>query len=280
MSLYGTCEECDSIEIVLNVRQGEIVCTNCGLVKESRYLDDTYYGNQSFNNGEMDKCSPPTIETPLTRRTPRLLREVIGALIHVDSPYTIVNMATDLYHTAIDKLGGDKRGTRKRAIIAAAVHVVCQVYNCGLNPLHIYAACGVQPWLDYSVITTTWKSVTGFQKWMMAVQNNDSITRMVHSNTHIPHESTKDVIKIVVQLREKVELYLKCRTKASKFHATLIFIACGIFGCPLTPKDVQEAYGITPVTLNKHERLVQEALEAVDAVDAVEAVEAGKTSTL
>ena len=49
------CEECLSIELVINHVEGTIVCQNCGLVQQSRIIDDSSewrtFSSETSNSG-------------------------------------------------------------------------------------------------------------------------------------------------------------------------------------------------------------------------------------
>lgn len=266
MSCFGICDECNGINLIINVREGEIVCRDCGLVKETKYLDDTCVGNMTYHDMESN-FTPTYKDTTYNGRgfeepkTEQSIKAVIEEMLQCDGTYHIVHTANNLYHEAFKSLG-DKRGARKRAIMAAAVHCAFKIHRCGISPLDVYLAFDVEAWLDYSSICMCWRSLTEYQKIMMAMEREDCITRMVYANDKIPLSDAWKITKVSIQLRDKVECYLKSRTKASKLTATLIYIACGIIGCKLSHDDVQRLYDVTPMTLKKHERLVQEALKA------------------
>lgn len=52
-SSKNRCQDCQQAEFVMNRAEGTLVCTNCGLVNESRIIDETSeWRNFSNENGD------------------------------------------------------------------------------------------------------------------------------------------------------------------------------------------------------------------------------------
>lgn len=260
-----TCNDCGSINLITHVADGDIVCRDCGLVKQGCYLDDTYNYNKSFND-DILPCyeTQNIIEKPVDCSMLNIIKEVYDTLFEGDNNHNLIVSTMHLCEVAKNSMK-NKKGSHKRAIIAAAVYCTCRFQKRGKRAEDIYKLLRIDVWQDFSAVCQAWKDLKEFSNVgnITSGDNTSIATRMVYDNKFIPEGKQWDVLKTIKKLMSIIEAStMKSNVRLSKLNASLIFIACEINCCSVSRANICDLYGISSITLKKHEALIQEVLKA------------------
>jgi transcription initiation factor TFIIIB Brf1 subunit/transcription initiation factor TFIIB len=265
------CKDCSSDRLVIHTRDGDLVCTQCGLVNESRMIVEDYLSNHdvfgqcgkdnimaSFNNYD---------DTVYHKASIRDLREMTEKLFGFESCEDVTQAAVDLYDK-VTKAYNDNtvkktlKHKKRLAIMASCIQYICMSLKKGMNPEVIYSHFGVPLWQEYSTVCQYLKDTR--QDECVAC-DDDMISRMVASHPAIHGDKSWQIIQAARQLKGKVDHILTNFTKSSKLSACFIYIACKTLHLNVSKASIQTVYGVSSVTLLKHEKMIQKALSKVDA---------------
>lgn len=245
----NVCNDCGSDQLLIHWREGDIVCSQCGLVKEERILDDTYYGNKHFD----EDVQPAFCDNPQNETVQWAIEILLG-----DGNSLLIDLCTQLFD-AIGKTSGKRlKGKTRRAALAAAIYCTSKYHNRGLKAEVIYSMFEIDLWFMYSDMCVMWNACPEFKK-IITCLTDDEINRMVYSNFDIPFEATKKVCKYCNVLKKTVGSYLT-NAKVSKLNACFIYIACQQLNLQISKKNIHNAYGVSIATLTKHEGMIQDIL--------------------
>lgn len=246
------CDDCGSHKLVVHWREGDIVCSQCGLVKEERILDDTYYGNKPFEEDEQ-----PVFSNEAQNET---IKWAIESLLG-DGNTLLIDLCTQMFHAIGRTLGKSMRGKTRRAVIAAAIYSASKYHKRGLTAEAIYCMFEIDVWFMYSDICALWNACPEF-KAILTCSIDDALARMIYSNQDIPFDMTKQVHKYCNILRDAVGSHLT-NAKISKLNACFVYIACQQSNLHISKKDIHKAYGVSIATLTKHESMIQDILKHI-----------------
>lgn len=237
--IVNKCQDCGSHKLVLHTREGDLVCTNCGLVNASRLiLDDSI---------EDDNCSHKEYEH---KQNERDFCEMIETFFGYQDCEQVKKEACKLFVEAYKK-----KSKMIKAIMAAALYVASSKFNMGINPKNIYGFFGVPMWAHYSEINSCWAT-----RDRSNLQQDNMLARLVYAYDGIPKDKKKEVLKMARELKNKTASFLNGCTKTSKLSACYIVIACDICGCTVSKESIQQVFGVSMLTYHKHEKLIQNVL--------------------
>ena len=260
-----TCNDCGSFNLITHVADGDIVCRDCGLVKQGCYLDDTYYYNKNFNdNGVTCYESQNIIETSVDCSMMNIVKEVYDTIFAGENNHNLIVETMHLCELAKNSLK-NKKGSHRRAIIAAAIYCICRFKKRGKKAEDIYKLLCIDVWQDFSVVCQAWKDLKEFSNILCITSgdNTSIVTRMVYDNKFIPEGKQWDILKTIKKLMSIIEASsMKSNVRLSKLNASLIFIACEVNCCSVSRANICDLYGISSITLKKHEALIQEVLKS------------------
>jgi transcription initiation factor TFIIIB Brf1 subunit/transcription initiation factor TFIIB len=248
------CDDCGSHKLVIQWREGDIVCSQCGLVKEERILDDTYYGNKPYD----EDIQPALCSNEAQNET---IKWAIESLLG-DGNTILIDLCTQMFHAIGRTSGKSLRGKTRRAVIAAAIYCASKYHKRGLTAEAIYSMFEIDMWFMYSDICVLWSTCPEFKAVFATTTIDDALARMVYSNLDIPFDATKQVLKYCNILRDAVGSHLT-NAKVSKLNACFVYIACQQSNLDISKKDIHKAYGVSMATLTKHETMIQDILEHI-----------------
>ena len=256
------CNACNSYD--LREYHGDLTCINCGLVKYTHMVDDTYIGNCingneycNDNYGSMPikyKCTlsndvaqkarfknvlqtfslDDTVnqialewfsDTKELKVTPKKLRYIYGVCIYCASIYT-------------------QRGISMHYIAYKLQISQTDIYKFLPRVLELWVS---KPWY----ISLTSKLST----------HSDKLTRMLYNLPCIPSEKAFDVLKPSRALYKKINNYPSLNAvKSHTLTACCIYIGAGIAGVKLKKSQFCKEVGVSMPTLKSHEFMIQNVL--------------------
>jgi hypothetical protein len=258
------CKDCHSAKLVLCHQDGDIVCTSCGLVQEAHVIDDTLYGNTTYDDNDICITHYERLNTSQDiKYTIKDMFNKASAHILGDEFYNIINDACALY-TSVSQL---HKGKHNKALCCACFLYACKNINTEVEPSKVYAFFGVRMWMHYSkyIILIEQSMKHSSRQQGCAAQNssmnNSMLKRMVYDCPHLNQQQAWNVITIATQLYEKIQC-LTSNVKMSKMNACLIYISCLINKYDdVSLQFVSKFYNVSIATLKKHEALVQNILK-------------------
>jgi transcription initiation factor TFIIIB Brf1 subunit/transcription initiation factor TFIIB len=250
-----TCKECRSINLVLCQRDGDIVCTSCGLVQEAHVIDDTLYGNTTYGNMESVTIHYEKLQKYKHNKNDLFSKASIYIL--GDEFDNIISEARALY-SAISQL---HKGRHNKALCCACFLYACKNFNAGVEPSKVYAFFDVRLWLHYSKLSFLIEQVMNQKHNVNKVCNYTDLKRMVYECHLLNKQQACQVIHVATQLYNKIQC-LTSKVKTSKMNASLIYISCLINKYnDVSLEFVSKFYNVSIATLKKHETLIQTVLK-------------------
>lgn len=256
--MLRTCKSCQSDKIRVCQRDGDIVCTTCGLVQEGYLCDETLYGNTPFEDRATCSFSAELLPDDKQKKNVQRLFRQASLCILGDEFENIVADAYSLYETVAKR----HRGEQKKALYCVCFILACKSNKSGTDPKHVYDYFGVPMWLHYSKLNLEIQTNQTSKK--NATRLNDaetSIKRMVYDWLNIDNNYKWKIFKVACQLQHQVEC-LTSKVRMSKLNACIIYISCKVNNVEnMSIERIAELYNVTKSTLRKHELLIQSVLE-------------------
>jgi hypothetical protein len=238
------------------------------LVKQSHIIDDTYHGNSSFieDGGMLNTLLKESHQFQNSQSSKEhtnwkdhcCLKKCSEVLLGLDTCNDVIALSWELFCTAMTK---EKRGDTKKAVLAASMYCACKIHKRGIPAQAVYSHFNIPIWKHFTGICENWRDIKGVQEMLISLSKDDALKRMIYSNSEIPDDLLWSVCKTAYNIRDKLNGSLSDKIKASKLNVCLIYIACSVVGCSLSKQKIKELYGVTPVTLIKHETMIQLHLE-------------------
>lgn len=251
-----SCFDCSSTKLIHIIADGDIVCGSCGVIQESHVIDNTYRGNVTYNDEtevvyHVSSCDD---YHPLKK----ILQTASFHLL--DTEHSLVIQRTIHYFDMVIARndGVTTRGDRKKGALATCFYLATRQCQVGLSVDVIYSYFGVPTWKEYSNIVR----VLGPELVVGTSTVCDSLRRMVYSCQDIDYKMQWDIIKVAEQIKDKVHHIVGLNGKPSKLNVCYIYIARKI----LEPNKVCidkhcEQFGTSASTLQRHEKMIQAALQ-------------------
>lgn len=252
------CKSCKSDKLIICHRDGDIVCSSCGLVQEGHIIDDTLYGNISHT--ELESGYIPTAQ-PTTEKSNSARIVFAQASIYIlgDEFDGVVTDACLSFEVAAK----NHRGRCRKALSCVCFLNACKNHKTGVDPKMVYAYFQVPMWLHYSklnLLLSTCEQQNTKTKNKGVKDENIAIKRMVHGLPGINKNDAWKVINVAYQLQQQVGCLLS-KVKISKLNACLIYISCQINKHDkFNMQCVSQIYNVSIPTLKRHELLIQSAL--------------------
>lgn len=235
----NNCTDCGSDQLVIHVRDGDLVCTCCGLVNQSRMMiDDGVFDGNTFHTVQNDVCG--------------LFKSKIDIFFGYQTCEGVRELACELYDCA-KRNHGKLRVSMKNAMMAAALYDASVSFKMGICPGNIYTFFEVPVWAHYSEISSNWAK-------RIKNEDNDMLARLVYSYDAISDDKKNIVLKTARELRNMTIDSLRECTKTSKLSVCYIYIACGICDCGISKENINAFFGVSVLTITKHETLIQNVL--------------------
>lgn len=250
--MWHTCAECMGTRLVYD-RDGDFVCSECGLVKNSRVIDDAPEWRVYDDNDQDAVRAEVMIEENRQHRD----RELVKIMLDLDDG---LREACWVFFEKIDR--GLKHGDKKKAVMASCVYLASKQMSRGYTIEGVIALFRVKNtmfWDCYKKVSQL-LNIKG-DEHQEHDRNDGLLRRMVHK-LDLEGRETWDVLKAASMLLGKCS---GSNAKTSKFYACIIYIACGICNVKrgVTRKDICVLYNASLATLKKHEKMVQNTLAEI-----------------
>ena len=238
---WHICTDCGSDRLV-TTHEGDFVCTQCGLVKEERCIDDTVH---SFGEVWWEQLYEENTNTSIIDKL---------GLAHMDD--TIKTKILQI-HTKASNEGSIKRKTHDNSFWAACVYLASCELKRGMSPTECMMLLGDASSQDFSrKFWDSYKEFGGSASQDIAPVHNNGLARIIHT-LDLPNDKVWEVKKIANRLWEQVRDDVGT-LKGSKLNGSIVCIACKIAG--VVP-DLQKL-NISKGTLKKHEERIQSILKS------------------
>lgn len=246
--MWHICVECMGTRLVYD-RDGDFVCSECGLVKSSRVIDDAPEWRV------FDDTDHHGVRAEVLVDEARIYRDKELVKIMFDLDDGLRETCWDFF----DRIDGSlKHGDKKKAVMAACMYIASQQLARGYIIDGVRALFGVKTtlfWDCYKKISHVLDIKMGKERHG---DTDGMLRRMVHK-LDLEGEKAWGVMKAASLILEKCVHH---NVKTSKFYACIIYIACGLSHVQgVTMKEISMLYNTSISTLKKHEKMIQNTLK-------------------
>jgi transcription initiation factor TFIIIB Brf1 subunit/transcription initiation factor TFIIB len=251
------CKSCHSSKLVICQRDGDIVCTGCGLVQEGHLIDDTVYGNTKYEDNE--NCSYYRKPEQVQYTTNRGFKTLFGqASIYIlGDEFDTVVVDACLLCEPVAKL---HKGEHRNALYCVCFLLACKRKNIGVEARNVYAYFNVPMWSHYGKLSLEVNKHVSKNAKPKASDSDILLKRMVHNYLNLDKDSAWKVIQVACKIQQQVSC-LASKVKTCKINACLVYISCKINKVEsISMKQISQLYGVSVQTLQRHELLIQSVL--------------------
>jgi transcription initiation factor TFIIIB Brf1 subunit/transcription initiation factor TFIIB len=224
------CRECHSIDLVEVVRDGDLVCRQCGLVHIGHMIDTRPLVNQNsiehYEQIYTDECSIEFIRA--------------GEILHI--PESVLCIANDHF----SELPCTK-GQNRQATMARCLYKACQESNIIRSR---EAFCAAFQITDAQLTSTSNIVVT-----TNITTQNDIRTRFAANAQHLVEDEKvrRKLLNACAELEQKMKENTHfTNTKPSKMDGVVFFYVAEKHAVKLNKKSLINVCGMSNVTFNKH----------------------------
>lgn len=245
---WDVCNDCGAQQMVWD-RDGDIVCTTCGLVKQERYISDEPEW-QCFD-GDNAEC-----------RVERLVEdeEKVPHIEHIERyDEHMQDHIKTLYMYVYEQKKKNVKGQHAYASVCA--YIASKFLSRCYTYVDICAHFGVKDtvfWTKYKDVLKLLKEVPGDagDKYVTVLKSNNDLSRMAHDIQDVFVMSDGfcvwKLLKVANQIYTKVEdthYFQSC--KGSKLCASIMYVACMALKLKVDKKLFCQRFHIAAGTLNK-----------------------------
>lgn len=255
------CDECCSVQFVWD-RDGDVVCTSCGLVKIERYIDDSSEW-RSYNVDDM--CRAEILVQCSSQETRQ--RKEIEDILQPFSDDRLKDIGKELYDIAHGKCKHRNTMYHKRVIMAVCIYYASHYLQRGMIAENVVTLLDVDVkdfWGSSTDITRAWMPLKYYKELINAVAAASPFHRMVHMMvTHglVEESNTWEVIKATYVFAGRIkDNHLIGNTKQSKLNVTIVYIACLACNVRVSLGPLCKLFNTSPHTVKKHEAMIQKIL--------------------
>lgn len=235
-----TCSDCGRCTFVIT-RDADLVCTGCGLVAQERLIDE----GPEWRSFEHERAE----DTTDTGWKCKLL-------------YDIEDTLDDVMKQAIDNLWQQVHYPKapSKPLFLCCMYLVSQRLCRGWTVnqcLNILPGCNVERSAFWDVYNKVSKSASAVKEtqWQNDSKNLGICKRIVHD---MDIEGQHEVLKLVHKLCETVRTSgCQGSAKASKFCASIVWVACSKLNISVDVKTFCEKYDVGVHTLKKYRDTIQ-----------------------
>lgn len=243
------CSDCRSHQFVTNYREGDIICTNCGLVQQERILvDDVFYNPTSYDENNILQEDFSLSESPVTK-----IKEVFGSCLTVP---TIVEEEASRFLKDILRMYRFK-GQPLRAAVACSVYISFNNQTSSIfkrDAKEIYKPLGIDAQVFNKTLRQIYKLLPNIKNSSIQDQSNSSsLIRQIQKSSSIAPYQKWDIAKEVHKLeRYKNANNVMLGSPPHVVNVVLIFVACNKLNISLDKALYVEEMKICRATLDKH----------------------------
>lgn len=290
------CTNCDTYTINEDTKNGTLVCTGCGLIKEDYMIDQ--HGESNFTNGDDGKKDPSRCGIPIN---PLLEKSSMSTMIQHSYKHHFMRrlhnqMSMDYversrYHVfeSIYKMGGEigklspviidqakcyykqiserklSRGVIRKGLIACCIMYACKSLNVPRSIKEISVMTNVP-------VTTLNKTSKLFMKLMgtdiQSVQGRDArleftdSTHLINRYCNLLHLENKTNENMLIHEVRRIDHDMKengimdCKTPSAITSGMIVYAANNI-GLNVSKTKVSNLFYISVVTINKIVKMIK-----------------------
>lgn len=249
------CMDCGGFSFVTNYSEGDVTCTECGLVQEaSMLMDDVYY---NFTHKDKEYASTlryaDTTSKPMKQTLEDLLSNYVAAF-GLDSSAEVYRVAKDIFNEVKDKYCF--KGWRIQIALACCLYIAFKLANrsrVARDAAEICARLGIESVVFSKIMKEVLRLLPKVEASLKQVTENDSIVRQIQLVKEIPLDRIHKLASVVQELdvlRLKHDLMMG--TSPMITNAVLIFLGAKKLGVRLK-KTIFLSYGwVSRATIDKH----------------------------
>lgn len=247
-----------------NYSEGDVTCTECGLVQEqSLLMDDAFY---NFTQRDKEQYTSPatvsnTIDTiessklskPLARTLEELLTMYVAAF-GLDENAEIYRVAKDIFRKIKDKYSF--KGARINVVVACCVYIAFKLANrtrIARDAAEVCTQLKVDSGLFAKVMKEVLRLLPAIEVRLKQVTENDSIVRQIQLVNEIPLDKVHKLTSVVQELDAlRTKHNLMMGTSPMITNAVLIFIGARQLGISLKKTRFLSYGWVSRATIDKH----------------------------
>lgn len=275
------CDGCGSVE--LREIDGELTCTDCGLVIQERMMQDTinyitYTDQGEYNAAEEDEDVGVKREYIQNKKLGHYQaqtytnceKKYIGIKSRVEELQIndgIKKCAIRILKDTIYNGSIDPSFTKCKKLVML---IALSVYYSGMylrSGVDIRAICS-QLDIDWKKVLAISSEIVPFwynKKWYKGLEmfnHTDKLRRAVHELTLIDQDKERDVKRTAEKLYQRVWHYPKLTSsKNNSVILTCVYISCKVVGVKVAKNKFCQEVNMSVQTLNNHETAIQQVLE-------------------
>lgn len=300
--IMNSCKSCGSYSLFDDVKNGAVVCTECGIVNEDVIIDDTAEWNfgaeEAMFSKDPSRCGGPTnyllekssMSTMISTRCSRNSNVFTMAKIHHQQSMDYIERS--LYHVfeSIQKMAGDRgnltpsiiecakhyyktisekrlsRGSIRKGLIACCILYACKSRNVPRSVKEISKITDV----SVTVINKTSKI---FLEMMSDVIEDDKgldVDDLISRFCNIFEFTNKEQTKLITDVRAIFEFSSKNELLSGKTPTSItsgiIYYIMNSRGYKIDKKDIAKHHNVSVVTINK----IYSILNKADAIKQIQ----------
>jgi transcription initiation factor TFIIIB Brf1 subunit/transcription initiation factor TFIIB len=244
------CADCHGFSFVTNYKEGDVICTGCGLVQEGCIvMDDAFYNPNSFAQ------QFPAATQEMTKETNYLSLDKLNVLVAMVSvPEAIGQEAERIFESVRQKYAF--RGAPLKAAMLSAIYMACNlqgIEGVSRNAVELCETCELDTQVFSRVLKHVCDLVPHIAAQMTAVKETDVFTRHVQLLEDIPRARRWDVRKETGRQDAIRRSYgLMMGSPPNVVNAVLIYSACAALGIALNRQVFLGVTGISKATLDRY----------------------------
>jgi transcription initiation factor TFIIIB Brf1 subunit/transcription initiation factor TFIIB len=258
MSFYKDgCPDCGGFSFVDDYRQGDTICTQCGLVVQERFIVDDYFYNATSYEDHEEIMYP---DEGYNYSNYNIHRKMEAACIQLSVPQSIQDAARTMFDTV--RKNKCFKGNPLNALVGCCIYLSYNTSSCLGISREMKDIC-IPLGIDMSSFHKTLKSVYDIlphlSREIVSNTNSDGILRKIQTIECIPENmrwSVKKEVDILESIRQKNNILMG--SSPSVINYVLIYVACEILNIAVDKKKFIEDANISRATLDKHTRLVRQ----------------------
>lgn len=241
-----------------NYSEGDVTCTECGLVQEASILmDDIYYNFTQKDKDHITTLQPLDPSMKISKQVKQTLEDLLSkyvAAFGLDSSTEVYEVAKDIFYQVKDQYCF--KGSRMRIAMACCLYIAFKLANRSRVARDASEVC-TRLNLESSLFSKVMKEVLRFlpkvEATLKQVTENDSIVRQIQLVNEIPLDKVHKLASVVMELDAlRIKHNLMMGTSPMIINAVLIFLGAKQLGIKIK-KTLFLSYGwVSRATIDKH----------------------------
>jgi len=276
----GNCPQCLGLNLVTDVNNGEVVCSECGLVLTENMLNrspewSAYTLQEKQSNsriGSPVSYAGNRLSAKAKRRAYRLRKWHMRSTIHESRDRNLLQAMSELqmlteklhissatkelaaviYRKALDE--DLIRGRSIAAIVAASLYVACRFTKTPKTLKDITGASS----RSRGEVSRAYRLLVSTLDIEMPSHNASSYVSRFAEKAHIPGKVQGVAFKILSRAKRK---RITVGKDPAGVAAAVLYIACQLEGEYMTQKDIAQVAGVTEVTVRNRKKELIKKLE-------------------